>query len=170
MGRQLASPKYFTLERRSYDSSTKARLSTCLERRTVHPVMSWQSDLATSRPLSSTKTRNCAPVRGLKSIVHPAGRSDSQCPLFLAGSTGRCNTGVKSLCWGSNCKVSRGRLNKARRPKDWSLVVRSPASARALASPQFKCGQRLAGNRCRLRRECLARPHPQSLRNGFWWP
>jgi|BarGraNGADG00212_1021973.scaffolds.fasta_scaffold04760_5 hypothetical protein len=26
--------------------------------------------------------------------------SAEKCPLLSAGSTGRCNTGVKSLCWG----------------------------------------------------------------------
>jgi phage terminase large subunit len=26
------------------------------------------------------------------------------CPIEIAGSTGRCNTGVKSLCWGFECQ------------------------------------------------------------------
>ena len=37
-----------------------------------------------------------------------------QRPLWVAGSTGRRNTGVKSLCWVSNCKVSRGRSLSSR--------------------------------------------------------
>src|SRR6476469_8907032 len=61
-----------TLETLS-SKSTKSTLNPCLQTRANHASVKWQTI-------------------GIRSAV--------QCPLGVAGSTGRRNTGIKSLCWG----------------------------------------------------------------------